>query len=365
MHNTLYSRDSKGKIRVWSMELDGNKYRTTSGLLDGEKVTTEWTIVSGKQNTTSEQQAAKEVEAKYKKQLKTGYFVNIHDVDNMSYVEPMLAKSYKDCKVDISSKNWLMQCKFNGVRCIATKKGLFSRKGEMYVSTPHINESLYDFFCEHPYAVLDGELFNEELRQNLNEINSLVRKTKNISSVDLDKSRQLVSFYVYDGYDMEGISKEDGYIVRKNWIDKNVLMDYTKPVQDTHLLSEDHMWDCYNILIDRGHEGAILRNKNSPYENKRSKHLLKLKPEDDAEGVILDINEGSGNWSGTGKIITLRWGDKEFDATFKGSRDEGAIFLQEKPKWIGQTVTFLYNGLTGLGVPNYARVDINNCLKGH
>jgi DNA ligase-1 len=347
------------------MELDGNKYRTISGLVDGEKVVTEWTVVNGKQNTTPEEQASKEVAAKYKKQLKTGYFENIHDVDNITYVEPMLAKSYKDCKVDIASRNWLMQCKFNGVRCIATKNGLFSRKGEMYVSTPHINESLSGFFLEHPHAILDGELFNEEFRQNLNEINSLVRKTKHISRDDLEKSRQLISFYVYDGYDMDGVSKDDGYIVRKNWIDSNVTMDYTKPVNDIHLLSENHMWECYNLLVESGHEGAILRNKNSPYENKRSKHLLKLKPEDDSEGIILNIKEGSGNWSGTGKIITLMWEGKEFDATFKGSLEEGVKFFEEKQKWIGQTVTFLYNGLTGLGVPNYARVDINNCLKGH
>lgn len=31
---------------------------------------------------------------------------------------------------------------------------------------------------------------------------------------------------------------------------------------------------------------------------------------------------------------------------------------------IDRTVTFLYNGLTGLGTPNYARMDIKNCFKG-
>ncbi len=359
----LYSRDSKGKIRVWSMELDGNRYRTTSGLIDGEKVVSEWTFVSGKQNTTDIEQAKKEVEARYKKQLKTGYFENIQDVDSMKYVEPMLAKSYKDRKVDISSGNWLMQCKLNGVRCIATKTGLFSRKGESYVSTPHISESLQDFFDKHPHAVLDGELFNEELRQNLNEINSLVRKTKNITQKDLDRSREIISYYIYDGYDMEGVYKSDGYIVRKNWLDNNVDFDFTSIVSDIHLTSEKHMWDCYNRFVEMGHEGAILRDKNSPYENKRSKHLLKLKPEDDSEGVIIDIKEGSGNWSNTGKIITLQWNNKIFDATFKGSYEQGVVFLENSENWVGKTVTFLYNGLTGLGVPNYARVDINNCLK--
>lgn len=58
-----------------------------------------------------------------------------------------------------------------------------------------------------------------------------------------------------------------------------------------------------------------------------------------------------------------RWGGKVFDATFKGTHEEAVVFLAEKEKWIGRTVTFLYNNLTAFGVPNYARVDINNCIK--
>ena len=92
--------------------------------------------------------------------------------------------------------------------------------------------------------------------------------------------------------------------------------------------------------------------------------MLKVKPEDDDEGEIVEVTEGAGNWRGTGKIITLKWKDKTFDATFKGTYEQATLFLKEKNKWIGKKVTFLYNGLTGLGTPNYARVDINNCIKG-
>jgi len=120
----------------------------------------------------------------------------------------------------------------------------------------------------------------------------------------------------------------------------------------------------YAEYVDAGHEGIMLRNCNSPYENKRSKYLLKVKPEDDSEAVILDIIEGEGNWSGSGKTITLKWGDKVFDASFKGTYEQAVQFLKDKNQWIGKTVTFLYNGLTGLGTPNFARIDINNCVKG-
>jgi ATP-dependent DNA ligase len=124
--------------------------------------------------------------------------------------------------------------------------------------------------------------------------------------------------------------------------------------------------------VEDGYEGAIIRNLKSPYQHRRTEDLLKVKPEDDAEFEIIDIEEGEGNWSGTGKTIWFRKPDNmiftdgtdRFKGTFKGSKEQSVKFLNEKKMWIGRSVTVLYNGLTGIGKPNYARMDINNCLKG-
>ena len=370
-YETLYSRDSLGNIRIWKMEQNGSKYRTVAGLQNGEQVISEWTVAEGKNQgkkneTSSIEQATKEIEAKYKKQKKTGYFDDINSVDDMGYVEPMLAKLYKDYsdKIDFSEGEYILQCKFNGMRCVATKRGLFTRKGEKYLSCPHIEESLAPFFEKYPDAVLDGELFNNDLRQQLNEISKLIRRTVNISPDDLARSEKLVRYYVYDGYDF-GISKDCCYKERKKWIDTNVVdfYKYVMPVKDFNINSESDLDKHYSSFIDDGHEGVMLRYSNMGYEHKRSKNLLKVKPEDSEEAVIVDIKEGTGNWSGTGKTITLNWNGKIFDASFKGSYEEAAQFLKDRKKWIGQNVEFLYNGLTGKGTPNFARVDGNNCLK--
>jgi len=377
-YSTLFTRDTLGNIRLWWMEQKENKYRTHSGIQDGQIVISEWTEVEGKNigkknATTSEQQASSEIDAKYKKQLKTGYHKSIKDVDKHRYVEPMLAKLYKDyaSKIELEKGKWAIQCKFNGMRCVATKEGLFTRKGEKYISVPHIEKSLEPFFAKYPDAVLDGELFNNELRQQLNEISKLIRKTKHITSDDFDRSEKLVKYYVYDGYNFDCsfdkvLNIESPYSERKQWIDENLVDNYKYVVQvpTIGVNSQEKLDELYQSFVDDGQEGAILRNIDMPYENKRSKNLLKVKPEDDDEGVIVNITEGSGNWKKTGKIITLMWQEKTFDATFKGTFDQGVQFLKDKNKWIGKTVTFLYNGLTGLGTPNYARVDINNCIKG-
>jgi len=378
---TLYCRDTMGRVRVWRMEIEGNKYRTIAGLMDGELVVSEWTVAKGKNigrsnETSAEEQAAKEVENKYKKQRKTGYFDDIDEVDTVQYVEPMLAKLYRDyaAKIDFSKECWTAQCKFNGMRCVATKDGLFTRKGEKYMTCQHIEKALKPFFKDHPDAVLDGELFNEEYRQQLNEISKLIRKTVHISQDDLDQCEQLVKYYVYDGYNLRDprhimYTSDESYKARKYLIDYLInehfhTNEHIQSVDSHSISSQDDLDKIYAQYVDDGHEGIMLRNCNSPYENKRSKHLLKVKPEDDDEGVIVKIIEGEGNWSGSGKTMTLRWNNQEFDATFKGTYEQAVQFLKDQDKWIGKTVTFLYNGFTGLGTPNYARVDINNCVKG-
>lgn len=118
IYPTLYSRDSIGNVRIWLMEQSDNKFRVTAGLQDGEKVTSEWTTTeaknAGKKNaTTAVEQATKEIEARYKKQIKTGYFEDIADIDTARYVEPMLAKLYKDyCdEIKLDKGKWLLQTK--------------------------------------------------------------------------------------------------------------------------------------------------------------------------------------------------------------------------------------------------------------
>lgn len=375
-YETLYSKDSTGKIRIWFQEQDGAKYRTVSGVKDSDNlVTSEWTVAesknSGKKNaTTGIEQATAEIKAKYKKQRKTGYTTIISDVDTAcNYIEPILAKNYKDYDetVDFSKEEWGMQTKFNGICNITSINGCFSRKGEHFVMLKHIEKALVPFFKKFPDAVLHGEAFNDDYREQLNEIVKLCRKTVHITEDDYNQSEKLIKYYIYDGYcESAGVGENVPYSKRKEWIDKNVIGKYSNCIEVKTVIVKDkkHLDEFFGERIERGDEGVILRKMNMKYSHKRDKNLLKYKPLDSDEMTIVDIKEGSGNWNNKAKIITLKMKNgKIFDGTFKGSMKDAEICLKEKNKWIGKIVTVYYNGITGLGCPQYCQFDYNNCLR--
>lgn len=366
---TLYARNVTGSTQTWSIDLDGDKYRTISGQLNSPNmVTTNWTYsesknIGKKNETTADQQAEKEVAALIKKKIKEGYKEDVNDIDEESFYQVMLAKKVIDYKDDLKFPA-IIDRKYNGSRILARKTALFTRKGEIYKSIPHIFETLQEVFKKYPNIKIDGEGYNHEYRYRLNEIMKLLRKSVHITEEDLELSRQKIKFYVYDAIDFEDVTVETPLYLRRKKI-KEVLSNipYIELVEGEIVNSYDELMNKYEEYVADGYEGAMYRDYNSPYENKRSRFLLKIKPEDSSEAVILDILEGEGNWASTGKVITLNWNGIIFNATFKGTYEQAYQFLTEKNNWIGKEVTFLYNGLTGLGVPNFARVDIDNCIK--
>ena len=390
---TLYARTSTGAVQVWYMEQEGDKYRSISGQIDGAKITAAWTVAQGKNvgrinGTSAIDQATKEIKAKYEKQLKSGgYWEDKNDIDKERFFQVMLAKVFADYKNRIDwSKGVGVQIKYNGGRIVAKKDGLFSRKGERYISIPHIEEALKPFFLKFPDAVLDGEGFNFELREKLNEIMKLLRKTVHITPQDLERSKELIKFYIYDGFgfpaskDGANVLPTSCYLERKAAIDnaffapcfaeryKNIIGNV--PTWIVH--SEAELEDLYKKFLDNKQEGAILRILGEPYQNKRTKFLLKYKPVDDAEYRVISVQEGDGKFSGRVSTITCQRidggkyldGTDTFDATFKGTEEE-AIELWVTGKYkelIDEIVTIQFNGLTGKGKPNYARLDWNNYL---
>jgi len=133
----LFARTNTGAIQTWTIEVDGNKYRTHYGQLDSDKIQiTEWTLCEGKNTgkknaTSAEDQSLKEAKATWKKKKESGYFENITDIDGISFTEPMLAKNYDDYKDDLKYPVY-SQPKLDG--CLSQDTLVSTDVGELYIS---------------------------------------------------------------------------------------------------------------------------------------------------------------------------------------------------------------------------------------
>ena len=354
---TLIKRRSDGGIQEWSIEVTANAFRVTSGKRNGKKVINEWTYCKGKNKgksneTTDEQQAQLEAKAKWDKKLAADYALESQSVDDIGYVKPMLAKDWNDYADKVEFPVYT-QPKLDGIRCIATKDGLKSRTGKDIVSVPHIFESLRPFFESHPDVVLDGELYCDKFDNDFNAICHHVRRT-NVTEESLEKAK-VIEYYVYDVVDSTmKFSDRKNFIIYsfvQAGVGGNVIPVETELVTDKEALDK-----LYCEWLHLGYEGQMIR-LNEPYENKRSKTLLKRKDFQDAEYTILGWKEGIGNRAGTIGHLNFETDDGvTFKSNVKGNFEYVADLLKQGDSLIGKEATIKFFQLTPDGVPRFPYV---------
>jgi DNA ligase-1 len=355
--DTIYKKTKTGATQEWTIEVVGNKYRTHSGQVGGAITTNEWTVVYGKNvgkanGTTDKEQCMKEAVAKRTKKLESGYFEDVNNINEQQYFEPMLADKWEDRKDKIEYPIY-SQPKLDGIRCIVTKDGMWSRNGKPIISAPHIKESLNDVFKHYPNLILDGELYADKFANDFNAIVSLVKKTKPTTD-DLKQSAKYIEYHVYDLPSVDDVFSVRGIDLDKLMLDFN--FDCVKRVETHVVNNEDEVVQWYEDYIERGYEGQMLRT-DGKYENKRSKNLLKHKSFIDEEFTIIDIVEGEGNRTGTAGYFVFETAEgKPFKSNVKGTWEETAKMLKDRKKLIGKEATVKYFNLTPDGIPRFPYV---------
>jgi DNA ligase-1 len=252
----------------------------------------------------------------------------------------MLAKNFDDYKHKIKFPVFA-QPKLDGIRCVITKDGMFSRNGKVINSCPHVREELQYVFDQVPHIVLDGELYCDKLNNDFNKICSLVKKTKPTKE-DLEEAATTIQYWVYDIVDTELLFENRIQLIEK-------LIDTSVTIQKVPTGCFHNMEDIdthYGYCIDHGFEGQMIR-LNGKYENKRSKSLLKRKEFQDREYTILDVIEGEGNRSGlAGAMLFENELGIKFNSNIKGDRAYLKELLVNKAQYIGREATVKYFNLT-------------------
>lgn len=260
-------------------------------------------------------------------------------------IKPMLAHKVGKKDVDFYDKVFL-QPKLDGVRCIFTKDGAFSRTGKQFKNVAHLEYDLADFFKEHPFTVLDGELYNHKLKNDFEKIISLVRKTKPTEDERRD-AQHLVQYHVYDTV-AENVYYEDRY----NWLRNQLPITRSMTlIINPVVISMVQAKEMHSMYLEQGYEGSMLRT-NGFYEQKRSYNLQKFKDFHDTEATIVGYVPGKGKRTGTlGKFLMIDDEGVEFGCPpGKGySYKDLANMLLNIHDYIGQRATFTYFQRTKAG----------------
>ena len=278
-------------------------------------------------------------------------------------IKPMLAYKVGRKEVDWSEKVFI-QPKLDGVRCVISKDGAYSRTGKEWLNIHHITANLEPFFEKYPYVILDGELYNHELKDDFEKIISLVRKTKPTKG-DRVESAGYVQFHCYD-YIPGPALRRAKFSSRITWLKNELPESYCVRLTNTWRIRQCLLNPKANTPVDRykkalamhqdaflanGYEGSILR-LDKPYECKRSYNLQKVKDFHDTEATIIGYEAGKGKFTGLiGKFLMQDDDGVEFGCPIgKGYNfDDRRDILNNVHDYIGQRATFTYFERTKAG----------------
>ena len=103
-------------------------------------------------------------------------------------------------------------------------------------------------------------------------------------------------------------------------------------------------------VVRGGGEGLMLHLADAPYVTGRSDVLIKLKPLQDAEGVVVEHVPGKGKYQGMMGALRVRTLDGKQFLIGTGFTDKA----RKNAPPVGTTITYTYRGLTQTGLPRFA-----------
>ena len=272
----------------------------------------------------------------------------------------MLAHVFRDSKNKIkpapkgfpqAPNGWWVSEKYDGYRAIWDGKDFRSRNNNIFEVPIWFKDWLPASIC------LDGELFLG--RENFEKCGLFRKKIPN----DDEWIHAQVKYQIFDSPTYKGnFEKRQQFIedlIKKKCICvKSKLPCPLVLTEQIKINNEDEVLKIYSDLIKKGAEGVMLRSPKSPYEPKRSSHLLKVKPKFDDECKIIGFKEGTGKYNGMlGSFNCELLKDKSIKFDISGMNDE-IRKNYKKTHTLGSIVTFTHMGFMKSGVPrhpNYLR----------
>jgi len=251
-----------------------------------------------------------------------------------------LANVYEE-GVDVSAY-WVSE-KLDGVRAFWDGEALYSRRGNRFAVPSW-------FLSGFPATQLDGELWIG--RGAFEVLSGTVRR-----EVPDVRAWRKVRYMVFDLPDHAGTFDERLHRLLESI--QSIDAPYLELIVQFRVSSHEELMAEMHRVVAGGGEGLMLRRADSRNRAGRSDDLLKVKPHQDAEAVVIAHLPGKGKFQGMlGSLLV------ETPAGRRFRLGTGFTDAQRRhPPELGTTVTFRYRGRTANGTPRFAsfvRVRVAN-----
>jgi len=253
----------------------------------------------------------------------------------------------------------LLDYKLDGVRVLAIYDAdtdavaMYSRNGKQFHNFGHIEKEIVDTLASkfEESMVLDGEMVSSSFQALMKQ----VHRKDNVEATD-------AKFALFDVLTLKEFKQ--GKSKLGCWDRHQQLQDLLADAKtDSNIFVVDKV-ECdfdtnegqktfkeYNATaIEKGFEGIMIKDRNAPYECKRSHYMLKAKPFIEVSLEVVATEEGTGRNTGKlGALICEGTDDGKFIKVNVGSgltddnRDE---FWTGKEKLVGQIVEVRADAIT-------------------
>lgn len=249
----------------------------------------------------------------------------------------------RDAQADMDPAGWLVSEKFDGVRAFWDGERLRFRSGAA-VPAPAA------FLRRLPAQPLDGELWLSRGR-----FSELAGRVKRQDAREADWAG-----IVYQLFELPGAPGpfEDraqalaALVAHSGW-------SALQAVPQERVADRAALQRRLRQVVAAGGEGLMLHRADAPYATGRSELLLKLKPQQDAEGVVVAHRLGTeGRMQGLLVALRLRMLQAPNREFLLGSGFTHA--LRRDPPPLGSVVSYRHRGWSSGGLPRFAsfiRVD--------
>ena len=245
--------------------------------------------------------------------------------------EILLAEVYRN-QVDVTK--YLVSEKMDGVRAIWDGQTLKFRSGKT------INAPAW-FIAGLPKRALDGELWLG--RGNFERLSGVVRR-----EIPDDAEWRQVRYMIFELPEAPGTFGERAAQIRG--VVRQANVPWLREIEQVPAVDRESLQKRMKEVVKAGGEGLMLHRADAPYETGRSDTLLKMKPWEDAEAVVIGYQPGKGKHAGKMGALLVRSEDGREFSLGVGFSDQ----QRRDPPLIGATVTYRYSDLTGNGLPRFA-----------